>query len=132
MNQSTIFILTLSIGFAGCSSQVTTLEEPSSSYSQEIYISPSEVKISKQQFGNDWPFTVDEGLLACKIRGQVGNTIVGEVIFTVGEITYGINGIAKGTNKYAAIENIWSDNQSLPGTKKNISPIIQKGVELCK
>ena len=90
-------------------------------------LSPNEAKISRQEFGTDWPFTVDEGLLTCKGSGGVG-----EVVFTAKGASYAVNGVAKGTKRYRPIEDVWAENPSLPGTKKNIGPIIERGLRLCR
>jgi Protein of unknown function (DUF2511) len=90
-------------------------------------LSPNEIKISKQDFGNDWPFTVSEGVLACKGSGGAG-----EVVFTANGASYAVNGVAKGTKKYRPIEEVGAENPSLPGTKKNIGPIIERGLKLCR
>lgn len=87
-------------------------------------LASNELRISRDDFGDDWPFTVDEGILAC-----VG---VSEVVFKAGGKTYAVNGMAVGTGKYAEVEEIWADNPSIPGTKKNIGPIIDRGLELCE
>ena len=87
----------------------------------------NQIKISRQEFGEDWPFTLDEGILACKGGGGAG-----EVVFTANGASYAVNGVAKGTKKYRPIEEVWADNSSLPGTKKNIGSIIERGLKLCQ
>ena len=88
----------------------------------------NEVTITKQDFGEDWPFTVDEGVLA-------GNGSDGfcEVLFTTGGVTYAVNGTAKATGQYADINEIWADDPSTPGLSLKVSmgPVIDRGLELC-
>ena len=53
-------------------------------------------------------------------------------MFTTKGSSYAVNGVAKATNKYRPIEEVWAENPSLPGTKKNIGPIINRGLKLCR
>ena len=80
--------------------------------------------ITRAQFGDAWPFTVDEGVLRCEGEGGVG-----AVIFEAEGTEYGVNGVAK-SQGYADVEPIWADDPSI-GAKKNIGPIIDRGLELC-
>ncbi|MDQ3373192.1 MAG: YebY family protein [Acidobacteriota bacterium] len=93
----------------------------------ESSLSPSEVKITKQEFGAAWAFTVDEGVLSCK-----GSNGIGEVLFMANGKTYAVNGTAKGTKKYLPIDDIWAADPSITGAKKNISPFIERGLKLCQ
>lgn len=88
--------------------------------------SASGLRISKTGLGKAWPFTVDEGTLAC--RGSGG---VGEVVFAAGGVTYALNGVAKRSKKYSDVESIWATNPAIPGTKKDIGPLIERGLKLC-
>jgi Protein of unknown function (DUF2511) len=54
------------------------------------------------------------------------------VIFSSKGITYAANGIAKGRKTYNDIEAIWVDNPAIPGIKKNLGTIIDRGLKLCK
>jgi hypothetical protein len=83
-------------------------------------------RISRADFGNDWPFTVEEGTLGCD-DSQGGPAVTFEAAGTV----YGVNGFAK-TYGYKDIEPIWRDSSDpLAGPKVNIGPIIDRGLELC-
>ena len=132
-----VFILWLAL-VLGCKSNgvvSNSLQSPNSnsqaqsseSSKTEKSLSPSEVKITKQEFGAKWPLTVDEGILACKGRGGVG-----EVIFMANGKTYAVNGTAKSAKKYIPIDEIWADNPSVSGLKKDIGPIIERGLKLCQ
>lgn len=90
-------------------------------------LSPSEVMITKQEFGATWAFTIDEGVLSCK-----GSNGVGEVLFTANGKTYAVNGTAQGTKKYLPIDDVWADDPLIPGAKKNIGAFIEKGLNLCR
>lgn len=88
-----------------------------------------EVKITKQEYCSSWPFTVNEGVLTCKDSGiTVGTTEMKEVLFTTNEVTYALNGYAKGLKKYADVRKIWADDPTMPGLKKNIGPIIERAL----
>ena len=108
--------------------------------------------ITKEQFGERWPLSVNAGIVKCL---AIGN---GSVVFEVDGKTYAVNGTAKGFAKkhnFYPIENIWLDD---PGfikmaielaesekkpvdqiikamgtpTKININPVLNAGLELCK
>lgn len=82
--------------------------------------------VSKTTMGDSWPLSVDKGTLRCN-----GSDGVGEVTIEVDGKTYAINGSAKGNEAYEVIDVIWADDTT-PGVKKNISPLIQKGLGLCE
>jgi hypothetical protein len=44
--------------------------------------------------------------------------------------TYAVNGLAEGSGKYANIDSIWADAPG--GLKKNIGPLIDRGLQLCE
>lgn len=97
------------------------------------------IKVSKPDFGDDWPFTINEGELARSDR---------KITFRSGEILYEINGTASSAG-YASIDPIWKFNMKLiEGTAKafdltideakeetpfrlSIAPTIKAGLELC-
>lgn len=87
----------------------------------------NQVRITKDEYGDDWPFTVSEGVLE-----GAGSGGLGEVLFTADGVTYAVNGTAKQTGKYVDIEKIWADDPALEGLKKNIGPIVDRGLGLCK
>jgi hypothetical protein len=94
-------------------------------------------KITENEYGKDWPFSVPDGLLMC--------TGSGAVTFTHNNKTYGVNGIARGYKENNDINEIWkldSDSeiakydikQGRPDLipKISIGGIIQRGLKLCK
>ncbi len=106
---------------------INSTTQSKSSPKTEPSLSSSEVKITNQEFGSAWAFTVDEGILSC--RGSKG---IGEVLFTANGKTYAVNGTAKGSKKYLSIDDIWVADPSISGAKKNISPFIERGLKLCQ
>jgi hypothetical protein len=96
-------------------------------------LAPNEVRITRQDFGEDWPFTVDEGILAFRATGELSTgEQVGAVTFTVNGKTYGVNGIAMGHKQYADITAIWAPHPTIKGARKNIGPVIDRGLRLRK
>lgn len=93
-----------------------------------------EVTITREEYGDAWPFTVDSGVLRGVPTGQrtAGGTEIAEVTFTTGGKTYALNGTARGAARYAEIDGIWANHPSIVGIKKNIGPIIDRGLELAK
>lgn len=79
-------------------------------------------------FGDDWPLTVDEGILSCYLRDGGANR---EVVLKVGDVVYAINGIAKGSGRWAEIDPIWLDNPRIAGTKISLQPFLDAGLALC-
>lgn len=132
----TTILLLQFVLLAGCSSDHEASKPLSSEHSEtlqaqsetpQVQVSESDEKISKSNFGDAWPFTVEEGLLSC----QGGNGF-GAVIFSSNGITYAVNGIAKGRKTYNDIEAIWANNPAIPGIKKDLGTIIDRGLKLCK
>jgi len=54
---------------------------------------------------------------------------LGSVTFKAGGDVYAVNGLAKGQG-FKDIEPIWADDPET-GSKKNIGPIIDRGLALC-
>ena len=102
----------------GCSSSTTTGGTSGGS-------DPQSKIVGRATMNDTWPLTVDEGLLRCK-----GSNGVGQVTIEVSGKKYAVNGSAKNDKANAAIDPIWA-NDTTPGLKKNISPLIQEGLRLC-
>jgi hypothetical protein len=85
---------------------------------------PDGIRVTKEEYGDRWPFTVDEGYLDC-----VGFK---EVILRVGRKEYGLSGQAVGTEKYLDVDAIWKEDPQMKGTKIPINPLVQKGMSICK
>jgi len=81
--------------------------------------------IGKSTFA-DWPLTVDSGVLKCAGSGGVG-----KVTIVVSGKPYALNGSAKGDKANLDIQSIWAD-EGTAGLKRDIGPLIQDGLRLCK
>jgi hypothetical protein len=81
------------------------------------------IQIGRADLGNAWPLTVSSGTLACEDAGAV--------TFTTNGKTYAVNGMAMGTHTWDDIRPIWADSHGMGGPKKNIGPLIDKGLKLC-
>ncbi|MDP1820676.1 MAG: DUF2511 domain-containing protein [Acidimicrobiales bacterium] len=56
------------------------------------------------------------------------------VVFVREGVTYALNGLARGSaeeNGWREIDEIWRDNPDIPGTKVDIGPLIDRGLDLC-
>jgi hypothetical protein len=83
-------------------------------------------KITKREFGTEWPFTIDEGVLIAK--GSNG----GEIVLEASGQKYAVNGIAKQTHKYRAVEEIWAYDPVGHEIRKDIGKIIHLGTLLLR
>ncbi|ASK18374.1 DUF2511 domain-containing protein [Halomonas sp. N3-2A] len=93
---------------------------------QEVKNSEDEILagelVTKDEFGENWPFTVDEGRIECREAGAL--------VFVRGEFEYQLNGTASQLG-YTSINSIWRWNPDIPGTRISITPIIQRAQALC-
>jgi hypothetical protein len=80
------------------------------------------VEISAATWGEGWPLTVDRGRLELRNKHHV--------IFIAGRRQYAVNGLAKQNKWYRPIDEIWADNPDVPGLKKNIGKLIERGLSL--
>lgn len=84
---------------------------------------------SAEDFGNDWPFTFDEGYVAC----HAGNAVT--VMDAESGRMYPLNGAAKGKANSLGLDDleaVWLDNPEIAGTKISVSAVIEKGLQLCR
>jgi len=106
---------------------------------KRLYIEPSNKKkminqamksntrifVSKDKYGDQWPFTVDFGILACRRWNAV-------IFRTEDHQVYALNGKAIAMKKYKDVRQIWKDNPNIPGAKVSLSRLIQEVLELCE
>jgi hypothetical protein len=75
----------------------------------------------------DWPLMVQEGALRCEGSGGSG-----AVVFRAPDgADYGVNGTALGQG-FPEIDPIWKKDPDIPGARINISPVLNRGLELCE
>ena len=79
------------------------LAEQSSSYRRRVQAS-NERFVSQVDYGEDWPFSVKEGVLSCDPSRRGGGRL--DVVFTTGGVSYALNGTARGSGDYAEIDPI--------------------------
>lgn len=80
--------------------------------------------VHKEDYGDAWPFTVDQGVVRCVAPRN-------EVVFSSGGKAYAVNGTAKANDLYADIGSIWKDDPMIAGAKVSIGPILELGLSLC-
>lgn len=81
-------------------------------------------KVTRADFGDSWPLTVESGTLRCD-----GSDGVGKAYIVTSEGTFALNGLAK--SEYDDIDPIWAEgDDGIP--KKDIAPLIDAALELCK
>jgi len=81
-------------------------------------------KIDSEMFGDKWPLKID--------RGFIKKLPSGAIVFSARRntgATYAVNGIAESLG-FESMEFIWKDNPDIPGTKMNISCLIEFGGKL--
>lgn len=88
---------------------------------------PGGQKVSRNDYGKNWPLTVESGTLDCE-----GSDGIGEATITVDGTTYALNGLAKQNPDNADVRPIWADDPELgQGSKKDIGVLIDDALELC-
>jgi hypothetical protein len=81
--------------------------------------------VSRADFGEEWPLTVDSGVLSCEGAGSV--------YFTADDgRRYAVNGTAMTAGDAQRIDAIWADDPTGLSPKKNIGPLIDTGLKLCE
>ena len=89
--------------------------------------SPRREIITKAEYGDRWPLTVERGTVECVPAFSV--------IFHTGGVTYAVNGWAMTNTDYPDVREIWLDDpdadRAARGLKINIGPIIDRGLALC-
>jgi len=86
--------------------------------------SPQSARLSKSDVPKgEWPLTVSEGVVRCEGSAVIFRTPDGE--------NYGVNGTAlsRGLPK---IDPIWKKDPAVPGARINISPVLDRGLRLCR
>lgn len=83
--------------------------------------------ISAEDFGDEWPLTVDHAELRCLDDDR-------PVVAVPGEGVFGLTGYASTLDGVEPLEPdnpLWADDPDIAGAKKNISPLRDAAVALC-
>jgi hypothetical protein len=85
--------------------------------------------LSRADFGKRWPLTVEAGVVSCEPHSGG----LGSVIFMDPEgKRYAVNGTAMAHYpQLPEIDRIWAPNPANPGARIDISPVLDRGRELC-
>lgn len=86
---------------------------------------PGGKEVTKAQFGDKWPLSVESGTLHCE-----GSKTSGAVTLYADGITYALNLQAQ-SDGYAQPGNIWLDDPEEAGQKIPVGPLVQEGMKLC-
>lgn len=113
---------------SGCEDPtVEASEEKATEVTEEEMADPEPGEVTREEYGEDWPLTVDEAKVRCEGAMAV-------VVEADGE-TYALNGVARQAG-YPNVDPIWRDHPDVPDGmdpwKVNIGPLIDLGLELCE
>ena len=80
------------------------------------------VEITRAQFGDVWPFTIESGLAECRHRNRMP-------IFRVGKEEYPLTG--RRVFALADPYDIWLDDSNNPGQKMSLKPVADVALTQC-
>lgn len=107
MVRNPIFILLVVVALGAFA--FTLLSNDGGSSSNAPVVTSDGLAVSRADFGADWPLTVESGVLSCIAPSSV--------VFEANGRMYAVNG---------------ADNPSVAGLKKDIAPLVDKGLTLCR
>ena len=84
--------------------------------------------ISAEDFGDAWPFTFEEGYVAC----HTGRAVT--VMDAESGRMYPLNGAAKGKASALGLDDlarVWRDDPKNTGAKVSVGSVIERGLLLC-
>lgn len=87
-----------------------------------------------EALGSKWPLTVTDVVLRCEPLAHPTQKL-GIVTAVHQGTTYSVNGLADSraaSRGWRMIHPIWKANPEVPGTKMNIGPLIDYGLQLCR
>ena len=117
-----VFIL---FGIVVCAGLFSTRDRPNLRERRDAPggASTRRVAVSRDQFGDEWPLTVEIGEVEC-IDGFVA-------VFHQNGKAWALNGAAQ-TRGYPEIDPIWRDNPSIPGAKVDIGVLTELALKQCE
>jgi hypothetical protein len=80
------------------------------------------LELSREQLGEQWPLTVERGVLACEDR---------DLTITADGTTYALGAGGDGTGRGEPIDPVHAEDEELPGARKSLGPLISRALELC-
>jgi hypothetical protein len=118
-------------------------------YSCRYHGQAEELRVHQQEFGSNWPFTVEQGTLKCVLYHAEDTTRsrIQGIVFIANNKIYGLNATARRWGmkyEYANLEDIWKVDSAFirdlapdPNPREpvliqmDLGPVINKGLELC-
>lgn len=89
-----------------------------------VALPPHQERVTRAEYGDEWPFTVDEGVIEAVPDSPA-------LVFHAGGKTYGLNGAARGKRgQYADIGEVWAPLPGGSNLRKDITPILKRGMAL--
>lgn len=123
---------------AGCA---TTAGQPAQSSVSDLPVRYARV-LDAKTIGPDWPLTVDLVTLICIHLGMYpGDRVSQDAVLVVSPdgTKYAVNGTALDTKQWPPVNEIWADRDPAAspddwefGLKKDISPVLDAGLDLCE
>lgn len=97
---------------------------------------PDDVKdepglITRTDMGDEWPLTVDYGVVACENDTAGGQPLMIATFTGPDGTVYALNGTAQSHTDAADVEPIWAPDPNLQGAKIEISPLIDHALTFC-
>ena len=87
----------------------------------------SGVEVTRQQYGEAWPFTVDSAVVDCDAGGRaIVSTKRPDVTGT-----WALTGAARSYG-YPAVDPFWRDSPTIPGTKVPLTQMIALALRQCR
>jgi hypothetical protein len=88
---------------------------------------PGGQEVTKAEYGDAWPFSVDQGTLICE---SSSGGLLHSAVFRTGEEEYALNAVAEGRG-YPSVEPIWRNKPQYPGVKTDLAPLVDRALQQC-
>ena len=128
MMPARIVIILAALVVAGCSDGADRSTAADPDRTSTAHRAESGILITKAEYGNDWPYTVDSGLLYCDPPGS------NVVLKSEGKV-YALNGRAMGSAKgkgyLKARDSITLRDKNGLFTVGDVGKIINRGLSMC-
>jgi hypothetical protein len=87
--------------------------------------------ITRTDLGQQWPLTVDYGVVACQNKNAGGQGLKIATFIGPDGTEYALNGTAKSHTNAEDIDPIWAPDPNVTGLKIGIGPLIDHALTLC-